>query len=148
MVTKLLNYWINFSIVKWHNDRLVIVKCVKVWTDSIILGCFYIYSIIFDYYEQCCLIKKNIKLTLFVKIIEVCLCSALLMEPTGTSFFLGIHPSHSTSTQCFLLAISSHSFQGATYRLAIHHLGRLTFYRNNFYLVSCKKFKIDQFVIL
>lgn len=142
MVTKLLNYWINFSIVKWHNDRLVIVKCVKVWTDSIILGCFYIYSIIFDNYEQCCLIK-NIKLTLFVKIIEVCLCSALLMEPTGTSFFLGIHPSHSTSTQCFLLAISSHSFQGATYRLAIHHLGRLTFYRNNFYLVSCKKFKIE-----
>lgn len=147
MVTKLLNYWINFSIVKWHNDRLVIVKCVKVWTDSIILGCFYIYSIIFDNYEQCCLIKK-IKLTLFVKIIEVCLCSALLMEPTGTSFFLGIHPSHSTSTQCFLLAISSHSFQGATYRLAIHHLGRLTSYRNNFYLVSCKKFKIDQFVLL
>lgn len=142
MVTKLLNYWINFSIVKWHNDRLVIVKCVKVWTDSIILGCFYIYSIIFDNYEQCCLIK-NIKLTLFVKIIEVCLCSALLMEPTGTSFFLGIHPSHSTSTQSFLLAISSHSFQGATYRLAIHHLGRLTFYRNNFYLVSCKKFKIE-----
>lgn len=120
---------------------------MKVWTDSIILGCFYIYSIIFDNYEQCCLIK-NIKLTLFVKIIEVCLCSALLMEPTGTSFFLGIHPSHSTSTQCFLLAISSHSFQGVTYRLAIHHLGRLTFYRNNFYLVSCKKFKIDQFVIL
>lgn len=147
MVTKLLNYWINFSIVKWHNDRLVIVKCVKVWTDSIILGCFYIYSIIFDNYEQCCLIK-NIKLTLFVKIIEVCLCSALLMEPTGTSFFLGIHPSHSTSIQCFLLAISSHSFQGATYRLAIHHLGRLTFYRNNFYLVSCKKFKIDQFILL
>lgn len=147
MVTKLLNYWINFSIVKWHNDRLVIVKCVKVWTDLIILGCFYIYSIIFDNYEQCCLIK-NIKLTLFVKIIEVWLCSALLMEPTGTSFFLGIHPSHSTSTQCFLLAISSHSFQGATYRLAIHHLGRLTFYRNNFYLVSCKKFKIDQFVLL
>lgn len=147
MVTKLLNYWINFSIVKWHNDRLVIVKCVKVWMDSIILGCFYIYSIIFDNYEQCCLIKK-IKLTLFVKIIEVCLCSALLMEPTGTSFFLGIHPSHSTSTQCFLLAISSHSFQGATYRLAIHHLGRLTFYRNNFYLVSCKKFKIDQFILL
>lgn len=147
MVTKLLNYWINFSIVKWHNDRLVIVKCVKVWTDSIILGCFYIYSIIFDNYEQCCLIK-NIKLTLFVKIIEVCLCSALLMEPTGTSFFLGIHPSHSTSTQSFLLAISSHSFQGATYRLAIHHLGRLTFYRNNFYLVSCKKFKIDQFILL
>lgn len=147
MVTKLLNYWINFSIVKWHNDRLVIVKCVKVWTDSIILGCFYIYSIIFDNYEQCCLIKK-IKLTLFVKIIEVCLCSALLMEPTGTSFFLGIHPSHSTSTQSFLLAISSHSFQGATYRLAIHHLGRLTFYRNNFYLVSCKKFKIDQFILL
>lgn len=147
MVTKLLNYWINFSIVKWHNDRLVIVKCVKVWTDSIILGCFYIYSIIFDNYEQCCLIK-NIKLTLFVKIIEVCLCSALLMEPTGTSFFLGIHPSRSTSTQCFLLAISSHSFQGATYRLAIHHLGRLTFYRNNFYLVSCKKFKIDQFILL
>lgn len=120
---------------------------MKVWTDSIILGCFYIYSIIFDNYEQCCLIK-NIKLTLFVKIIEVCLCSALLMEPTGTSFFLGIHPSHSTSTQCFLLAISSHSFQGATYRLAIHHLGRLTFYRNNFYLVSCKKFKIDQFILL
>lgn len=147
MVTKLLNYWINFSIVKCHNDRLVIVKCVKVWTDSIILGCFYIYSIIFDNYEQCCLIK-NIKLTLFVKIIEVCLCSALLMEPTGTSFFLGIHPSHSTSTQSFLLAISSHSFQGATYRLAIHHLGRLTFYRNNFYLVSCKKFKIDQFILL
>lgn len=147
MVTKLLNYWINFSIVKWHNDRLVIVKCVKVWADSIILGCFYIYSIIFDNYEQCCLIK-NIKLTLFVKIIEVCLCSALLMEPTGTSFFLGIHPSHSTSTQSFLLAISSHSFQGATYRLAIHHLGRLTFYRNNFHLVSCKKFKIDQFVLL
>lgn len=147
MVTKLLNYWINFSIVKWHNDRLVIVKCVKVWTDSIILGCFYIYSIIFDNYEQCCLIK-NIKLTLFVKIIEVCLCSALLMEPTGTSFFLGIHPSHSTSTQCFLLAISSHSFQGATYRLAIHHLGRLSFYRNKFYLVSCKKFKIDQFILL
>lgn len=143
----MLNYWINFSIVKWHNDRLVIVKCVKVWTDSIILGCFYIYSIIFDNYEQCCLIKK-IKLTLFVKIIEVCLCSALLMEPTGTSFFLGIHPSHSTSTQSFLLAISSHSFQGATYRLAIHHLGRLTFYRNNFYLVSCKKFKIDQFILL
>lgn len=120
---------------------------MKVWTDSIILGCFYIYSIIFDNYEQCCLIK-NIKLTLFVKIIEVCLCSALLMEPTGTSFFLGIHPSHSTSTRCFLLAISSHSFQGATYRLAIHHLGRLTFYRNNFYLVSCKKFKIDQFILL
>lgn len=51
MVIKLFNYWINFLIVKWYNDRLVIVKCVKVWMDLIIFGCFYIYSILFDNYE-------------------------------------------------------------------------------------------------
>lgn len=81
-------------------------------------------------------------LSISERIIEVCFCSALLMVQPVTSPFLGIPPSHSTSTQFSLLDISSHSFQGATYRLVFHHLGRLVFYRNHFSnLVSCKKRK-------